>query len=477
MNDLKKFYINGEWIKSSGNDVLDVFNPATNEVVSQISLGNNDDVDLAVDAAVAAFASFSQTSKEERVALLQRIITEYEKRAEALVEATTEEMGAPLGLSRQAQVPAGLGHFKAALSLLKKHDFTEVIGSTRIVKEPIGVCGLITPWNWPLNQITCKVAPAIAAGCAVVLKPSEIAPRTAHIFADIMHAAGVPSGVFNLIDGTGAAVGAALSAHPKIDMISFTGSTEAGKQVSIAAAANLKKVSLELGGKSAAIVLDDADFSKVISRCVRAVMGNSGQSCNAQTRLLVPESRLKETIEIAKKTADLIVVGDPQSEETVMGPVVSELQWQRVQALIQKGMDEGAELVAGGIGLPEGCSLGCYVKPTVFAGVTPDMTIAQEEIFGPVVSIMTYRSEEEAVAIANDSIYGLSGGVYSSDLERAKSIAAQMRTGMVHLNGAPVDIKAPFGGYKQSGNGREWGLYGIEEFMETKAILGDLSVS
>jgi len=477
MNELKKFYINGEWIKPSGNEVLDVFNPATNEVVSQISLGNSDDVDLAVEAAVAAFPSFSQTSKEERVALLQRIITEYEKRAEALVEATTEEMGAPVGLSRQAQVPAGLGHFKATLSLLKKHDFTEVIGSTRIVKEPIGVCGLITPWNWPLNQITCKVAPAIAAGCTVVLKPSEIAPRTAHLFAEIMHAAGVPKGVFNLIDGTGPAVGAALSAHPKIDMVSFTGSTEAGKQVSIAAAANLKKVSLELGGKSAAIVLDDANFAKVIPRCVRAAMGNSGQSCNAQTRLLVPESRLDETIEIAKKTVDSIVVGDPQSEETVMGPVVSELQWQRVQNLIQKGIDEGAELVSGGEGLPEGCSSGCYVKPTVFAGVTPDMTIAQEEIFGPVVSIMTYRSEEEAVAIANDSIYGLSGGVYSADLERAKAIAAQMRTGMVHLNGAPVDIKAPFGGYKQSGNGREWGLYGIEEFMETKAVLGDLPTS
>lgn len=474
MHDLKKFYINGQWVEPSGSDVLDVFNPATDDVVSQIRLGNQKDVDNAVDAAVAAFETFSQTEKAERIALLERIAECYAARAEDLAIATTEEMGAPIEFSRQAQVMAGLGHIKVALSVLKKTDFTEVVGSTTIVKEPVGVCGMITPWNWPLNQITCKIAPAIAAGCTMVLKPSEVAPRTAHIFAEILHEAGVPAGVFNLVDGDGPVVGAALSAHPKLDLISFTGSTEAGKQVSIAAAENLKKVSLELGGKSANIILDDADFAKVIKRSVKGVMGNTGQSCNAQTRLLVPEGRLAETIEIARTAAESVRTGDPMAEGTAMGPVVSQLQWQRVQALIQKGIDEGAELVAGGVGLPDGLEKGCYVKPTVFAGVTPNMTIAREEIFGPVVSIMTYKTEQEAIAIANDSIYGLSGGVYSADLERAKAVAAQMRTGMVHLNGAPADAKAPFGGYKQSGNGREWGRYGVEEFMETKALLGSV---
>lgn len=474
MHNLKKFYINGQWVEPNGSDVLDVFNPATDEVVSQICLGTQVDVDTAVDAAVLAFESFSKTDKAERIALLERIVECYAARAEELAIATTEEMGAPIGFSRQAQVMAGLGHIKVALSVLKKTDFNEVMGSTTVVKEPIGVCGMITPWNWPLNQITCKVAPAIAAGCTMVLKPSEVAPRTAHIFAEILDEAGVPAGVFNLVDGDGPVVGAALSAHPKLDLISFTGSTEAGKLVSIAAAENLKKVSLELGGKSANIILDDADFAKVIKRSVKGVMGNTGQSCNAQTRLLVPEDRLAETIEIAQAAAQSVRTGDPMAEDTAMGPVVSQLQWQRVQALIQKGIDEGAELIAGGVGLPDGLDKGCYVQPTVFAGVTPEMTIAREEIFGPVVSIMTYKSEEEAIAIANDSIYGLSGSVYSADLERAKGVAAQMRTGMVHLNGAPADAKAPFGGYKQSGNGREWGRYGMEEFMETKALMGSI---
>lgn len=474
MHNLKKFYINGQWVEPNGSDVLDVFNPATDEVVSQICLGTQVDVDTAVDAAALAFESFSKTGKAERIALLERIVECYAARAEELAIATTEEMGAPIGFSRQAQVMAGLGHIKVALSVLKKTEFNEVMGSTTVVKEPIGVCGMITPWNWPLNQITCKVAPAIAAGCTMVLKPSEVAPRTAHIFAEILDEAGVPAGVFNLVDGDGPVVGAALSAHPKLDLISFTGSTEAGKLVSIAAAENLKKVSLELGGKSANIILDDADFAKVIKRSVKGVMGNTGQSCNAQTRLLVPEDRLAETIEIARAAAQSVRTGDPMAEDTAMGPVVSQLQWQRVQALIQKGIDEGAELIAGGAGLPDGLDKGCYVQPTVFSGVTPEMTIAREEIFGPVVSIMTYKSEEEAIAIANDSIYGLSGSVYSADLERAKAVATQMRTGMVHLNGAPADAKAPFGGYKQSGNGREWGRYGMEEFMETKALMGSI---
>lgn len=474
MHNLQKFYIDGAWVEPKGAEVLDVLNPANNEVVSQIRLGNTDDVEVAVGAAVKAFPAFSQTSKEERVALLERIVEGYSARLEDLALATTEEMGAPIGFSRQAQVMAGLGHIKVALSVLKKTDFNEVMGTTTVVKEPVGVCAMITPWNWPLNQITCKVAPAIAAGCTMVLKPSEVAPRTAHIFAEILEEAGVPAGVFNLVDGDGPTVGAALSSHPQIDMVSFTGSTEAGKQVSIAAAENLKKVSLELGGKSANIILDDADFAKVIKRSVKGVMVNTGQSCNAQTRLLVPQDRMAETIEIAKAAAESVATGDPMGESTAMGPVVSQLQWQRVQALIQKGIDEGAELVAGGVGHPDGLEQGCFVKPTVFANVTPDMTIAQEEIFGPVVSIIAYSDEDEAIAIANDSIYGLSGGVYSADLDRAKAIAARMRTGMVHLNGAPADAKAPFGGYKQSGNGREWGIYGMEEFMETKALMGSV---
>lgn len=474
MHNLQKFFINGEWVEPKGSEVLDVLNPATDEVVSQIRLGNRDDVESAVAAAVDAFQTFSLSSKEERIALLERIVECYMSRLDDLALATTEEMGAPIEFSRQAQVMAGLGHIKVALSVLKKTDFTEVVGTTTIVKEPVGVCGMITPWNWPLNQITCKVAPAIAAGCTMVLKPSEVAPRTAHIFAEILAEAGLPAGVFNLVDGDGPTVGAALSAHPQIDMISFTGSTQAGKQVSIAAAENLKKVSLELGGKSANIILDDADFAKVIKRSVKGVMGNTGQSCNAQTRLLVPENRLADTIEIAKAAAESVVTGDPMAEGTAMGPVVSKLQWQRVQALIQKGIDEGAQLVAGGTGSPEGLEQGCFVKPTVFANVTPEMTIAREEIFGPVVSIMTYKDEEEAIAIANDSIYGLSGGVYSADLDRAKAVAARMRTGMIHLNGAPADARAPFGGYKQSGNGREWGHYGVEEFMETKSMMGSV---
>ena len=472
MHNLQQFYINGEWVKPSEREVLDVYNPATNHVVSQICLGTAADVDLAVAAANQAFISFSQTSKDERIALLERILQAYDERKADLIAATTEEMGAPVGLSSQAQVPAGYNHIQVALKLLQKHDFEEVIGTTRIVKEPIGVCGLITPWNWPLNQIACKVAPAIAAGCTMVLKPSEVAPRTAHIFAEIMHTAGVPAGVFNLVDGLGAEVGEALSAHPRIDMISFTGSTQAGKKVSVAAAENLKRVSLELGGKSAAIVLDDADIDKVVSRCVKAVMSNSGQSCNAQTRLLVPQQSLAQAERVAEQAANAIRVGNPTNEKTVMGPVVSQQQWQRVQGLIQQALTAGAKLVAGGLGKPEQCSEGCYVKPTVFSEVTTSMQIAQEEVFGPVIAIMPYATEAEAISIANDSIYGLSGGVYSADLDRAKAVAAQMRTGMVHLNGATVDGRVPFGGYKQSGNGREWGHYGMEEFMETKAIMG-----
>lgn len=472
MHDLQKFYINGQWVEPSGSEVLEVLNPSNEAPIATIRLGDNDDVEAAVSAATAAFPSFSKTSKEERIALLERIIDGYSARMEELAQAISEEMGAPISFARKMQVPAGLGHIKVALKLLKEEEFTQVMGTTTVTKEPIGVCALITPWNWPLNQITCKVAPALAVGCTMILKPSEVAPRSAHIFTEILHDAGVPAGVFNLVDGNGSGVGSSLSAHPRIDMISFTGSTEAGKLVSQAAAVNLKKVSLELGGKSANIVLDDVDFEKVISRSIKGVMSNSGQSCNAQSRLLVPASKLEESVAIAKRTAEVIVAGDPLADDTVIGPVVSKPQWDKIQGIIQGALDDGAQLVAGGLGLPDSVEKGYFVKPTVFSHVNTHMRIAQEEIFGPVCTIIPYETEEEAIAIANDSCFGLSGGVYSADLERAKAVASQMRTGMVHLNGAPADPKAPFGGFKESGTGREWGIYGMEEFLEPKSMFG-----
>lgn len=472
MRDLQKFYINGQWMDPKGTESLAVINPATEEAVATIRLGNSDDVELAVAAACKAFPDFSQTSREERIALLERIISVYKKHSDALAEAITSEMGAPEMLAKKAQVAAGLGHFYVALNVLKSYAFEEEMGTTKVVKEPIGVCALITPWNWPLNQIACKVAPAIAAGCTMVLKPSEVAPLSAHIFADIMDEAGVPAGVFNLIDGDGVGVGSVLTHHKDVDMVSFTGSTRAGTLVSQAAALTVKRVALELGGKSANIILDDADFEKAVSRGVKGVMSNSGQSCNALTRMLVPANKLDDVIDIARRTAASVIAGDPMEATTVIGPVVSETQWQKIQGLIAQGIEEGAELVCGGLGKPKGIDKGYYVKPTVFARVTNDMTIAREEVFGPVLSIVAYQNEEEAVAIANDSPYGLSGGVWSADLNRARSVATRLRTGMVHINGAAVDAKAPFGGYKQSGIGREWGAYGLEEFLETKALFG-----
>lgn len=472
MRDLQQFYINGQWLNPKGDQLLSVINPATEEVIATIRLGNNDDVELAVAAAKKAFPDFSQTSREDRIALLERIISVYKAHSDELASAITSEMGAPDMLAKKAQVAAGLGHFYAALKVLKNYAFEEVMGSTKVVKEAIGVCALITPWNWPLNQIACKVAPALAAGCTMVLKPSEIAPISAHIFADIMHEAGVPAGVFNLVDGDGAGVGSALTHHPDVDMVSFTGSTRAGTLVSQAAAETVKRVALELGGKSANIILDDADFEKAVSRGVKGVMSNSGQSCNALTRMLVPVDKMDEVIDIARRTAASIKVGDPLEATTVIGPVVSETQWHKIQGLIEKGISEGAELVCGGLGRPEGLTRGYYVKPTIFARVNNDMTIAREEVFGPVLSILAYQNEEDAIAIANDSLYGLSGSVWSIDLDRARSVAARLRTGMVHLNGAAADNAAPFGGYKQSGIGREWGAYGVEEFLETKALFG-----
>ena len=467
----KQFYVNGAWVDALGTDTLDVINPATEQPINQIAMGNVADVDRAVAAAKAAFPSFSQTSKEERIEMFGRIMAAYQEMMPQMGETISEEMGAPLGLANAAQAPSGLGHFMSTLDVLKDFQFEEDLGSARIVKEPAGVCGFITPWNWPINQIACKVAPALAAGCTIVLKPSEVAPNNALLFAEVLHRAEVPAGVFNLINGDGPTVGAALSQHEDIDMMSFTGSTRAGVEVAKNAAATVKRVAQELGGKSANIILDDADMKKAIARDVFGLCMNSGQSCNAGTRMLVPNARRDEAAAIAKAAAEQVKVGDPKAEGTAIGPVVSAVQYEKIQSLIQKGIDEGAKLETGGTGRPEGLNAGYYVKPTVFSNVTNEMTIAQEEIFGPVLSLIGYEDDADAVRIANDTLYGLSGYISGSE-DRAKDIARQIRTGNVHLNGAPVNNQAPFGGYKQSGNGREWGRFGLEEFLEVKAILG-----
>lgn len=470
MRQYLKFYVDGRWVDPVELKTLDVVNPATEEVCGRIALGSAADVDKAVKAARKAFEGWSRTSREERLEVLQRILTEYQKRFGDLVTAVTEEMGAPASLAQRAQVPAGMGHLATAAQVLKDFTFEEDRGETVIVKEPIGVCGFITPWNWPLNQIACKVAPAIATGCTMVLKPSEVAPFSGHIFAEIMHAAGVPAGVFNLVHGDGPAVGVALSTHPEVDMISFTGSTRAGVEVAKNAAPTVKRVHQELGGKSPNIVLDDDLFTKSVTQGVRHVMTNSGQSCNAPTRMLVPSRRMDEAMAAAKKAAEQITVGDPNGNVS-LGPVVSEVQWKKIQDLIKKGVEEGATLVTGGPGRPEGLDKGYFVRPTVFGNVAKDMTIAREEIFGPVLSILGYESLDQAVAIGNDTEYGLAGYVNGADLEQARKVARRIRAGQVSINGAS-DMNAPFGGYKMSGNGREWGDYAFREFLETKAIVG-----
>ena len=472
MKTYHQFYINGEWVDpAEGVNPFDVINPANEEVIAQIALGSPADVDKAVAAARKAFDSFSQTSVEERLALLGKIVEIYQTRYDEIAETISKEMGAPLSLSKAAQAATGLGHFAQAIEILQSFEWEETQGKTIIRKEPIGVVGMITPWNWPINQISCKVAPALAAGCTMVLKPTEIAPLNAILFAEVMDAAGVPAGVFNLINGDGPTVGEAMSCHPGIDMMSFTGSTRAGISVAKGAADTVKRVAQELGGKSANIILDDADFQSAIEGGTRHCFLNSGQSCNAPTRMLVPEARQDEAKEIAKKAAETTKVGDPFGEDTSIGPVVSEIQYNKIQGLIEKGIEEGAELVTGGTGKPDGLNAGYYVRPTVFANVNNDMTIAREEIFGPVLSILPYKDEEEAVKIANDTDYGLYGYV-SGEKEHAKKIANRIRAGSIAINGAQADFTAPFGGYKQSGNGREWGPFGFEEFLETKAVVG-----
>ncbi|MXY04880.1 MAG: aldehyde dehydrogenase family protein, partial [Gammaproteobacteria bacterium] len=462
MSNRQKFYINGEWVEPSTSATLEVINPATEEPIDTIALGGPAGGDKAEGAANAAFETFSQTSREERVALLEQIIATYSARMGEVAAVISQEMGAPMPLANAAQAPAGVGHFMTTLEVLKTFEFEEDIGTSHVVREPAGVCGFITPWNWPINQIACKVAPALAAGCTMVLKPSEVAPFNAILFAEILDEAGVPAGVFNLVNGDGPTVGVALSSHPDVDMMSFTGSTRAGIEVARNAAPTVKRVAQELGGKSANIILDDADFQAAISRDVFGMCMNSGQSCNAPTRMLVPNARMDEAAAIAKAAAENVKVGAPDAEGTTIGPVVSEVQFNKIQGLIEKGIEEGAKLETGGPGRPDGLNQGYYVKPTVFSHVTNDMTIAREEIFGPVLSLIGYEDDEDAVRIANDTVYGLSGYISSGDPERAKAIARRIRSGNVHLNGAPVDQLAPFGGYKQSGNGREWGSHGFE---------------
>jgi len=471
MREYLKFYIDGHWVDPVTPKQMDVINPANEEVAGHISAGSAADVDKAVTAARKAFETFSKTSREERIELLQRILAEYQKRFGEIANAITEEMGAPASLAQRAQAAVGLMHLNTGIEVLKNFKFEEDRGSTRIVKEPIGVCGLITPWNWPINQIACKVVPALATGCTMVLKPSEEAPFSAYLWTEIMDAAGVPAGVYNMINGTGPEVGAAISGHKGIDMVSFTGSTRAGVEVARNAAATVKRVAQELGGKSPNIILEDADMKSAVGGGVRSVMNNSGQSCNAPTRMLVPSKKMDEAIVIAKEAAESTTVGDPNGNATI-GPVVNKTQWEKIQRLIKAGIDEGATLVTGGTGRPEGLDKGFYVKPTVFANVTNDMTIAKEEIFGPVISILGYNSVDEAVKIGNDTEYGLAAYISGTDQNKIREVASQLRAGQVSINGGGGDPTAPFGGYKMSGNGREWGDYGFQEYLETKAVLG-----
>lgn len=472
MAERSKFFIGGAWVAPETSRTLSVVNPATEEVLYAVAAGSAADVDRAVAAARAAWPAFASTTRDERVALLGRIMEVYARRMKEIGRAISDEMGAPLGFAERVHAGAGLSHFMTTQEALKTYAFEERIASAMVVREPIGVAGLITPWNWPMNQIACKVAPALAAGCTMVLKPSEFAPTAALLFAEVLAEAGVPAGVFNLINGTGPEVGAAISAHGGLDMVSFTGSTRAGIDVAVRAAPTVKRVTQELGGKSANIILPDADFETAVAGGARHCFGNAGQSCNAPSRMLVPKARMAEAARIAAGVAEGLRVGDPKARETEIGPVVNRAQWDRIQGLIEAGVAEGATLAAGGPGRPQGLNAGFFVRPTVFADVTADMTIAREEIFGPVLSILAYADEDDAVRLANDTPYGLAAYVSSGDLATARRVAGRLRAGNVNLNGAMNDRRAPFGGMKQSGNGREWGRFGLEEYLEVKAIGG-----
>ena len=477
MKDYRKFYIDGKWVDPTESHDFTVINPANEEPIATISFASAADVDRAVAAAKRAFESYSEITVDERLALLRRIIDIYKSKLEEMATTISQEMGAPISLSRKAQAPAGLGHLLEIAKVMEHFKFEELKGSTLVRKEPIGVCGLITPWNWPMNQVVAKVAPALAAGCTMVLKPSEFAPLSTYLFVQILHEAGVPPGVVNLVSGDGPRVGAAISAHPDVAMVSFTGSTRAGIAVAQAAAPTVKRVTQELGGKSANIILDDADLEKAVKQGVQECFRNTGQSCNAPTRMLIPRSKMAEAVAAAKQAAESTKVGSPLAEDTSVGPLANKAQFDKVQRLIHKGIEEGATLVAGGPGHPDGLTKGYFVKPTVFADVDNEMAIAREEIFGPVLCMIPYEDEDDAVRIANDSPYGLSGFVTAGSLERAHRIAKRIRAGNVHINGARVDFAACFGGYKQSGNGREWGEAGLEEFLELKTIFGYASVA
>lgn len=474
MDKAQQFFINGEWVDPISGKLADVINPATEESFLKVALGGKEDIDRAVAAAKAAFDSFSQTTKEQRLELLRNMVPLWDERFEELAQALSREVGAPITVARQPQTTIGRRHLIATIEALEKYEFEydHENGGTRVFKEAAGVAGLISPWNWPYNQLTCKVFPVIAAGCTMVIKPSELTPVTAILFTQLMHDAGVPAGVINLVQGTGPVAGAHLASHPDVDLVSFTGSGRAGAEVAKAGADTIKRVLQELGGKSPNIILEDADLETAVTNGTRKMFMNSGQNCDAPSRMIVPAHLQDKVTEIAARVVSEQVVGDTTSEETTVGPVASEQQYNRVQSFIQLGLDEGATLVAGGLGKPEGCEIGYFVKPTVFADVKTDMRIAQEEIFGPVLCIMPYSDVEEAITIANDSIYGLAGYIQTTDQTRAREIARRLRTGMIIINTALWDPHAPFGGYKQSGNGREHGVFAIEDFVEIKGITG-----
>ncbi|WP_136658556.1 aldehyde dehydrogenase family protein [Nitratireductor sp. XY-223] len=469
-----EFYIDGEWVAPARPNDCEVINPATEEACAVISLGSEEDVNRAVAAARRAFESFSKTTLEERIRLIERLLEIMHERNEEMAQAVSVEMGAPIKLARGGQAGSGPFHVEGFLQALSQYHFEEDLDSQgeHIVHEPIGVCGLITPWNWPVNQIALKVVPALAVGCTCVLKPSEIAPLSAIVFAEMIDAAGFPKGVFNLVNGEGVVVGEAMSRHPDIDMMSFTGSTRAGAAVSRAAAETVKRVTLELGGKSPNIVFEDADLETAIKKGVFGCMENTGQSCNAPTRMLVQRSVYNDAVRLAGEYAGKVEVGDPTQEGRHIGPLVSEAQFNKVQGLINTAIDEGARLVAGGPGRPDGLNRGYFVRPTVFADVDNGMTIAREEVFGPVLAMIPFDTEEEAIAIANDTPYGLAAYVQTADQAKARRVAKQLRAGMVQINGAQRPAGSPFGGYKQSGNGREGGRWGLEDFLEVKAISG-----
>ncbi len=472
MSNNLKFYINGAWVDPATPNRIQVINPATEEVFTEISGGSATDIDKAVTAARAAFPAFARTNKKYRLELLKECLAAYNRRFDDIAEACAHEMGAPIAFAKEAQAFVGQAHFQALIDVFETFEFTEKRGTTLVVKEPIGVCGLITPWNWPLNQIVCKVAPALAGGNTMVLKPSEIAPISGIIFAEAMHEAGIPAGVFNLVNGDGPSVGQKMAEHPGIDMMSFTGSTRAGIIVAKAAADTVKRVAQELGGKSANILLPDVDLDDAVRKGIGACFINSGQSCDAATRMLVPRKLHDEALKIAAEEAATQITGNPFAEGTILGPLVSNIQFEKVQRLIKAGIDEGATLAAGGLGRPEGLNRGYYARPTVFGNVTRDMTIAREEIFGPVLSIIPYDTEEEAIDIANDTVYGLAAYVQSKNQDKAREVAAQMRAGSVYVNYPDMDFTAPFGGYKQSGNGREYADFALNDFLEIKGIVG-----